>query len=114
MRKPYWLVIVLAVAGCDQDAEPMDAAQKIEASQRMNEVVSVGLSNAKSNLSYTSYSAPQTTASKPASCYEIGRSYGRTAGRALRGEEVAETDDSIIPAHCRNRSDTAAGIKAGM
>lgn len=114
MRKPYWLVMALAVTGCDQDAAPMDAAQKIEASQRMSEIVSTGISNAKSSLSYSSYSAPQTVESKSPSCYDIGRSYGRTAGAALRGEEVSEADDSVIPPRCRNRSDTAAGIKAGM
>lgn len=114
MKKTYWLVMLLAVAGCEQETAPMDAAQKIEASRRMSEVVSAGLSNAKSNLSYSSYSAPSTAESRPASCYDIGRSYGRTAGRTFRGENVTEADDSIIPPHCRNRSDTAAGIKAGM
>jgi len=48
------------------------------------------------------------------SCYDIGYKYGSCVMRSYKGLTCKPGTDIAIPPRCKNKSETRAGIKAGI
>jgi hypothetical protein len=51
---------------------------------------------------------------QPTSCYDIGVQYGRISAIGLKGENIDEKRDVLIPERCRNQRETNRGIEMGI
>ncbi|WP_207263580.1 zinc ribbon domain-containing protein [Desulfovibrio sp. Huiquan2017] len=60
------------------------------------------------------YYEKKLEAAKPESCYSLGYRGGICAGKSMVGVACDPQNDIVLPVRCRNKDETARGMKAGI